>query len=1042
MGASYRAKKRARHARRVQLERTARDREPTLEADDDSPSASSDDEDTEQPPRKHRRREGAPVAVHAPPDEIRVANDERDAALAHVGALSTQLSVQGAASRAHEEELSECREHVTRMEAECARLRARETRLKRDKCTIRVEATKAAARAAEMAAQATKELSLRLQKAIESETSTQKERDSLSARLAVATEDLARKDALIASARKRAKAHYMRARRAGARAKANSTTLKRMKSQLSGQWLTNPRGAYSFKARELVRALETCGCAPARIGTVLERIAEAYGGKVPRKISRRSVGRIKMEGGLMAKVQLAFEIAQAKERKRGLTLSDDCTSLGGISHMARHITLEVPSYEPGADPSAYTHKTRVVDVSALFNHTILTQLGSWEKLDEELERILRPIAAEIGVEYCSEDLWRVVRGKMADHAADGQGLGRECEEKRMMVVKKDLGLAVLSRISDEDVEKMIADRRPLPADFTIGWEEVAHLHLALHLGADAFDGLSPEERKQHELFIIAGCGSHKVMNADSSFCDGMSDGYDSPVVFVFAMPKPCLLPNAANRAAIDADVPGGSAAKQAIAESKHGGVKFCGLLGALCNNKDDKRGYQDFHRWFFELIKFEKWGECTSVKFPGTSHIRYQSYLLAAVEVIKLPPEYRRFLELARDRKGDPRMTNIEHNVYTALNDPATITELACMALYYMLISAPAMRAIRGRGRRGSDGQRTKPRLNYADCGPIYDEILMHLDHVIYNATTLFCSPGLATRGKQCVLFGDKWEDQHAIEAIAQVIPSLPAFRHLLVQGLLKARSCWDRFTEKFAGGLQLDAMTSSERLLCYIPAENDDNESLLGQIRKFIRLNPNASARTFSDGVTYAQNDTEAFARRYLSTDTIQQYIMQLARKQDARGDAKKFRRALLEHEAKKAQATRDKQLHRATVARKKRDHIDTIIPLLDKDAVAADGMTKAKLVDQLNWHKVIREDKDVPALSKYNKADLQRLLIEALGRMQLSASTSQIAAAFPGSSPLATSSMIGAFAATSTTLQSVITKAGFAVDRLPVEYDTEDEA
>ncbi|KZV70702.1 hypothetical protein PENSPDRAFT_606996 [Peniophora sp. CONT] len=829
----------------------------------------------------------------------------------------------------------------------------------------------------------------------------------------------------------------MAAKRAGERAKGSATTLQRIRNRASGSWLIGRRGAYSFEARELIRALEGCGCAPAQIGTILERVAKAYGGEVPRKVSRRTVGRIKMEGGLMAKVQLACEIAKA----RGLTISDDCTSLRGVPHMARHITLEVPSYEPGADPDAYTHKTRVIDTTAMFNHTIDSQFESYEQLDDDLESLFRPIAAEIGVEYRSEDLWRIMVGKMADHAPDGQGLGRRCEERRDMVVRRDLGEAELSRLMDREVEEMIYARRPPPAEFTIGWEEVARFHLSMHLGAAAFDDLAPEERRRQELFIVGGCGGHKVMNADLAFCNAMAAAYGLGIEFIFELILPCLLPNAAHRATIETDVPGGAAARQAIAESKRGGVKLCGLLGALCNNKEDKRGYQDFHRWFFELVKFEKWGECVSRKFPDTSNIRYQSYLLAALELVKLIAEYRRFLELARDRKQEPRFTNIEYNAYTGLDDPATKTEIVSMALYYMVISGPAMRAIRNRGRR-VHGVRTEPRLNYLACGPIYDEVIMHLDHIIYNAHPLFCSSGLASRGKHCVLFGSDWEDRHAIEAIEKLIPSLPGFRHTFVQGLLGARSCWDRFTVQFAGGSEIDAMTAAERIFCYMPAENDDNESLLGQLRKFARLNPTASARTFSDGASYAQNDTEAFARRYLTSDKVQQYIMHLTRKRDANGEAKKFRRMLLEHEAEKARVSREKRDVRDAAERKKREKLEALQVMLNKDVVLLDKTTKAMLTDQLNWHKVIREDKKVPAFSKCNKAELQNLLCEALDRMQFEATTSHVAAAYPGSNPLADApSPIASFAVHSPSLQHLAQAPGFAAERLPVEYETEDE-
>ncbi|KZV63226.1 hypothetical protein PENSPDRAFT_590239, partial [Peniophora sp. CONT] len=232
---------------------------------------------------------------------------------------------------------------------------------------------------------------------------------------------------------------------------------------------------------------------------------------------------------------------------------------------------------------------------------------------------------------------------------------------------------------------------------------------------------------------------------------------------------------------------------------------------------------------------------------------------------------------------------------------------------------------------------------------------------------------------------GSDWEDPRAIEAIADLMPSMSNLRPVLVRGLIKARDNWKKFSDDFAPGSQIDLLTAVERVLGYMPPENDDNESLLGQFRLFTRQYPNALARTFTAGVTYAHNDTEAFSERYLTADAIQTYIMQLARKQDASGEAKKFRLALLKHEAEKARVTQEKRTIRDTAKREERDRLMELVVVVDKADVRAPGMTKKKLCEQLNWHKVIREDKKVPALSKFNKAALEGLLCDALDRMAM---------------------------------------------------------
>ncbi|KZP17788.1 hypothetical protein FIBSPDRAFT_894026 [Athelia psychrophila] len=54
------------------------------------------------------------------------------------------------------------------------------------------------------------------------------------------------------------------------------------------------------------------------------------------------------------------------------------------------------------------------------------------------------------------------------------------------------------------------------------------------------------------------------------------------------------------------------------------------------------------------------------------------------------------FLELIYDKKDSSSLNNLEANVYSALNDEATITELCVMVLYTQAISHPYMRQVYG----------------------------------------------------------------------------------------------------------------------------------------------------------------------------------------------------------------------------------------------------------------------------------------------------------------------------------------------------------
>lgn len=82
--------------------------------------------------------------------------------------------------------------------------------------------------------------------------------------------------------------------------------------------------------------------------------------------------------------------------------------------------------------------------------------------------------------------------------------------------------------------------------------------------------------------------------------------------------------------------------------------------------------------------------------FPNTSNTHYQSHFEAAAVLIIYQPLVLEFLELIYDKKDSSSLNNLEANVYSALNDEATITELCVMVLYTQAISHPYMRQVYG----------------------------------------------------------------------------------------------------------------------------------------------------------------------------------------------------------------------------------------------------------------------------------------------------------------------------------------------------------
>ena len=139
---------------------------------------------------------------------------------------------------------------------------------------------------------------------------------------------------------------------------------------------------------------------------------------------------------------------------------------------------------------------------------------------------------------------------------------------------------------------------------------------------------------------------------------------------------------------------GGSSDARSRAEniSQAGGVKTASLADALLNNKDDKKGHHDtFHIYFESILGYV-------FSFPDTSNTRYQSYCHAACALILHLEHYISFLELIRYKKESGLFNHMEQNVYKALHDIPTLTELCVLSLYSLAISAPYMHTVRGPG--------------------------------------------------------------------------------------------------------------------------------------------------------------------------------------------------------------------------------------------------------------------------------------------------------------------------------------------------------
>lgn len=72
------------------------------------------------------------------------------------------------------------------------------------------------------------------------------------------------------------------------------------------------KGAYSPQARELARMLVSAGCSREYVSNVIHAVCKSAGVAVKGSMSRRTVSRAILEGGIAAKIQIGHELAQAE----------------------------------------------------------------------------------------------------------------------------------------------------------------------------------------------------------------------------------------------------------------------------------------------------------------------------------------------------------------------------------------------------------------------------------------------------------------------------------------------------------------------------------------------------------------------------------------------------------------------------------------------------------------------------------------------------------------------------------------------------------
>ena len=120
----------------------------------------------------------------------------------------------------------------------------------------------------------------------------------------------------------------------------------------------------------------------------------------------------------------------------------------------------------------------------------------------------------------------------------------------------------------------------------------------------------------------------------------------------------------------------------------------------------------------------------------------------------------------------------MEQNVYKALHDIPTLTELAVLSLYSQSICITYMKQVH-----------SNPETSALDLGSLHDDVKSHCKKIIENPDLLLNPDATYTSG---ALYGKPWERPEAFYAIHSMLPTLPHLSDALVTFFKGALETWE----------------------------------------------------------------------------------------------------------------------------------------------------------------------------------------------------------------------------------------------------------
>ncbi len=215
------------------------------------------------------------------------------------------------------------------------------------------------------------------------------------------------------------------------------------------------------------------------------------------------------------------------------------------------------------------------------------------------------------------------------------------------------------------------------------------------------------------------------------------------------------------------------------------------------------------------------------------------------------------------------------------------------------------------------------------DLGPLHQKVSTHIKAIITNPSNLLCeNPSSITSS----FGGDEWQHPDIFKSINNL--GLPYLEELLIAFFTGADETWTRFTSEFAPGSLIDAATTEERDLAWMPTTNDENEGALGSFQKLIQQQPQLTLQAYNGLSMFFCNNTQLFMEAKFTAEEDHKFLHKIAREMGSGEQA--WRKTGVDHRDDKQKRLIEKRQKREKRVQENAERIAGTVIILDKKIVS----------------------------------------------------------------------------------------------------------